>query len=80
MPQGTTIYFVTLPDGKVDQASVNVFSLGHAKCWAIQDWFPKHLFGECRWLTPDSYHMDAIWKGMEEKGWKAQSIAVPQKS
>lgn len=79
MPQGTTIHFVTLPDGKVDQASINVYSEGHAKCGAIREWLPKHLFGDLRWLTATSYHMEEIWRGMVEMGWKVHSIDVPPK-
>lgn len=80
MPQGTTIYFVTFPDGKVDEASVNVFSKGHATAQCIRAWFPEHIFGKCRWLDASGWMVTQIWNDMLEKGFKVHAIDVPQKS
>jgi hypothetical protein len=77
MPQGKTVHFVTWPDGKVDQDSINIFSQGHAKCWMVQTFFPQDVFGKNRWLMPDSYILGEIWRGMAEKGFKVHSIDVP---
>jgi len=78
MPQAKTIHFVTWPDGQVDQASINVFSAGHAKCWMIQSWLPPDIFGTCGWLGPDGYGTQEIWRGMAEKGFRVHSIDVPE--
>ena len=77
MADGRTVHFVTWPDGKVDENSINAFSKGHAKCWMVRSYFPEEIFGKSNWLVPDSVVLDRIWQGMSEKGFKVHSIAVP---
>jgi hypothetical protein len=76
MAEGKSIHFVTWPDGKVDDNSINIFSQGHAKCWMIRSWLPEHVFGSAKWLDPSSYVVRQIWQGMQEKGFKVHTIGV----
>lgn len=77
MPQGKAIYFVTYPDGKVDQASLNAQSEGHAIAWFIQGWLPERWFGS-EWANPHGIAVSAIWKSMREKGFQVHTIEWPR--
>jgi hypothetical protein len=78
MAQGTHLYFVTWPDGKVDEESVNVASEQIAIARMIRTWLPEHIFGQQSWLNGQGgYLMNQVWTGMKEKGFKVHALEVP---
>ena len=78
MPQGKTIYFVTYPDGKVDEASINIYSQSLAMARCIAGWLPERFFGTS-WANEYSMVVSELWRNMAEKGFKAHSIDWPEK-
>jgi hypothetical protein len=76
MGQGRAIYFVTFPDGKVDEASINIYSEGQAKLGVIRSWLPERLFGS-KWANQYSMVVSELWNEMKEKGFKVHTIEWP---
>jgi hypothetical protein len=75
MTENHNIYFITWPDGRVEQESLTVVSAEYAKMGFISSYLPERFFGEkMNWLT--SYVIGGIWSGMQEKGFRCHHIKM----
>ncbi len=72
------IFFVTYPDGSVAENSPAI-SEDIALANFLSHWLPIEVFGAVkwgqRWGGGAAYH---IWPAMEKKGFKIQSIPIPE--
>lgn len=75
MPQGTEIHFVTWPDGKVDDATINVYSQQWAIQAFIQAFLPVRWFGD---LGTMGWRSSTLWQNAMGNGFKVHTIQVPK--
>ena len=74
MTESPDVFFITWPDGKVDEGSLTVTSAEIAKQRFIATYLPERYFGKLSWLT--GYALSRIWEDMQEKGFKAHHIRM----
>lgn len=74
MAESLEFHFITWPDGKVDGASLNVYSQAHAWIRIIRTWLPAVYFGDLTCL--EGYAGRQLWDEMQKKGFKAHSISM----
>ncbi len=70
--EGTSISFVTYPDGKVSQASLTVGGERNARERVISEWLPEQYFGNA--IT--GYLADSVWREMSAKGFKSWTVGI----
>ena len=75
MAQGKEIRFVTWPDGKVDEATVNIYGQSWAIQAFIQTFLPHRWFGDVGTI---SWGSSMLWQNAKKNGFKVHTIEVPR--
>lgn len=75
MAQAHTIYFCTWPDGKVNEASLNIYGERWSQEAMVRQWLPVRWFG--KELPGDVVHW--LWRQLADNGFRCHVIRVPER-